>query len=117
MFGDWAMIIVFGIWAKVLTGSNADAGLVFFVFALASLVAPLGALLVDRVHKQPLIAGAGGNRRVRAHRPVGALRCRRRGDWLLCVLGTWNPSIRNAPSLRELDDLPMRPSASPVEAR
>ena len=80
MFGDWAMIIVFGIWAKVLTGSNADAGLVFFVFALASLVAPLGALLVDRVHKQPLIAGAGGNRRVRAHRPVGALRCRRRGD-------------------------------------
>jgi MFS family permease len=55
MFGDWAMIIVFGIWAKVLTGSNADAGLVFFVFALASLVAPLGGLLVDRVHKRPLM--------------------------------------------------------------
>ena len=27
---------------------------------------------------------------------------------LLCVLGTWNPSIRNAPSLRDLDDLPTR---------
>jgi MFS family permease len=55
MFGDWAMIIVLGIWAKVLTGSNAQAGLVFFVFALASLAAPFGGLLVDRVHKRPLM--------------------------------------------------------------
>ena len=55
MFGDWAMIIVLGIWAKVLTGSNAQAGLVFFVFALASLAAPAGGLLVDRVHKRPLM--------------------------------------------------------------
>jgi MFS family permease len=49
------MIIVLGIWAKVLTGSNAQAGLVFFVFALASLAAPFGGLLVDRVHKRPLM--------------------------------------------------------------
>jgi MFS family permease len=35
---------------------------------------------------------------------------------LLCVLGTLNPSIRNAPSLKDLDDLPVRPSASPAEA-
>jgi MFS family permease len=55
MFGDWAMIIVLGIWAKVLTGSNAQAGLVFFVFALAGLIAPLGGLVVDRVHKRPLM--------------------------------------------------------------
>ncbi|MDX6470960.1 MAG: hypothetical protein QOF75_2763 [Gaiellaceae bacterium] len=55
MFGDWAMIIVLGIWAKVLTGSNAQAGLVFFVFALASLAAPFGGLLVDRVQKRPLM--------------------------------------------------------------
>jgi MFS family permease len=55
MFGDWAMIMVLGIWAKVLTGSNAQAGLVFFVFAIASLAAPLGGLLVDRVHKRPLM--------------------------------------------------------------
>ncbi|MDX6486208.1 MAG: hypothetical protein QOF43_1361 [Gaiellaceae bacterium] len=55
MFGDWAMIIVLGIWAKVLTGSNAQAGLVFFVFALASLAAPFGGLLVDRVSKRPLM--------------------------------------------------------------
>jgi MFS family permease len=55
MFGDWAMIIVLGIWAKVLTGSNAQAGLVFFAFALAGLVAPLGGLVVDRVRKRPLM--------------------------------------------------------------
>jgi MFS family permease len=55
MFGDWAMIIVLGIWAKVLTGSNAQAGLVFFVFALAGLAAPLGGLVVDRVRKRPLM--------------------------------------------------------------
>ncbi|HEV7133970.1 MAG TPA: MFS transporter [Gaiellaceae bacterium] len=55
MFGDWAMIIVLAIWAKVLTGSNAQAGLVFFAFALASLFAPLGGLVVDRVRKRPLM--------------------------------------------------------------
>ena len=69
MFGDWAMIIVLGIWAKVLTGSNAQAGLVFFVFALASLAAPFGGLLVDRVHKRPLMIAthvAHGRRRLPA---------------------------------------------------
>ena len=55
MFGDWMMIIVLGIWAKTLTGSNSAAGLVFFVFALASFVAPLGGLLVDRLPKRPLM--------------------------------------------------------------
>jgi MFS family permease len=55
MFGDWAMIIVLGIWAKVLTGSNSAAGLVFFVFALASLAAPLGGLVVDRLPKRRLM--------------------------------------------------------------
>ena len=55
MFGDWAMIFVLGIWAKVLTGSNSGAGLVFFVFAVASLVAPIGGLVVDRLRKRPLM--------------------------------------------------------------
>jgi Na+/melibiose symporter-like transporter len=55
MFGDWAMIIVLGIWAKVLTDSNSAAGLVFFVFALASLAAPIGGLVVDRMPKKPLM--------------------------------------------------------------
>jgi MFS family permease len=55
MFGDWAMIMVLGIWTKVLTDSNSAAGLVFFVFALAGLVAPLGGLVVDRMPKRPLM--------------------------------------------------------------
>lgn len=55
MFGDWAMVIVLGIWAKVLTGSNAAAGLVFFVLALAGLAAPLGGVVVDRLPKRRLM--------------------------------------------------------------
>ena len=37
VFGDWAMFIVLGVWAKDLTGSNSAAGLVFFALALPSL--------------------------------------------------------------------------------
>lgn len=55
MFGDWMMIIVLGIWMKVLTQSNGAAGLVFFVFAAASLAAPVGGLLVDRLPKRPIM--------------------------------------------------------------
>ena len=40
---------------KTLTGSSSAAGLVFFVFALASLAAPLGGLVVDRLPKRPLM--------------------------------------------------------------
>ncbi len=36
---------------------------------------------------------------------------------LLAVLGTWNPSIRNAPSLSDLDDLPRRSRAARACAR
>jgi MFS family permease len=57
MFGDWMMFIALAIWAKVLTGSSSAAGLVFFVLALAGLVAPLGGLVVDRVRKRPLMIG------------------------------------------------------------
>ena len=55
MFGDWMMIIVLAIWMKTLTGSSSAAGLVFFVFALASLAAPLGGLVVDRLPKRRLM--------------------------------------------------------------
>jgi MFS family permease len=55
MFGDWMMFFALAIWAKQLTGSSSAAGLVFFVLALASLAAPLGGLLVDRVAKRPLM--------------------------------------------------------------
>jgi MFS family permease len=55
MFGDWMMIIVLGIWAKTLTGSNGAAGFVFFVFAVTGLVSPLGGLVVDRLPKRRLM--------------------------------------------------------------
>jgi MFS family permease len=55
LFGDRAMYLVLGIWVKTLTGSNAQAGLVFFVLALPSLVGPALGLVVDRVRKRPLM--------------------------------------------------------------
>jgi len=54
-FGDWAMLIVLAVWMKTLTGSNALAGVTFFVFAAGSLLAPLGGLLADRVRRRPLM--------------------------------------------------------------
>src|SRR6266536_353447 len=57
MFGDSAMFLVLGIWAKDLTHSNSAAGLVFFVLVLPSLFAPLAGLVVDRVRKRPLLIG------------------------------------------------------------
>jgi MFS family permease len=55
MFGDWALVIVLGIWAKSLTGSSAQAGLIFFTFAAAALLAPLGGYVADRVKRRPLM--------------------------------------------------------------
>ena len=54
-FGDTAMFLVLGIWAKALTGSNSAAGLVFFVIVAPSLVSPLAGLFVDRVPRRPLL--------------------------------------------------------------
>jgi MFS family permease len=55
MFGDWAMIIALGIWARELTGSNAEAGLVFLCFGVTGMIAPVGGLVVDRLPKRPLM--------------------------------------------------------------
>jgi Major Facilitator Superfamily len=49
---------VLGIWAKDLTGSNAGAGLVFFVLTLPSFLAPIAGLWVDRLKRRPLLIGA-----------------------------------------------------------
>jgi MFS family permease len=54
-FGDWALLIVLAVWVKSLTGSSAQAGLTFFVFALGALGAPLGGLVADRVRRRPLM--------------------------------------------------------------
>jgi MFS family permease len=52
VFGDWAMFIVLGVWAKDLTGSNAAAGLVFFALSVPSLFSPLAGLVVDRISRR-----------------------------------------------------------------
>jgi len=67
MFGDWAMIIALGIWARVLTGSNAEAGLVFLFFGVTGMIAPLGGLVVDRLPKRPLM--------VATHLALAAVMC------------------------------------------
>jgi MFS family permease len=84
MFGDWALVLVLGIWAKSLTGSSAEAGLVFFTFAAASLLAPLGGYVADRVRRRPLM--------IWTHVAIGLvilslLAVHDRGDlWLLYVV-------------------------------
>jgi hypothetical protein len=66
---------------KTLTGSSSAAGLVFFVFALASLAAPLGGLVVDRLPKRRLM--------IVTHVALAAVMCLllfvhdRSGVWLL----------------------------------
>jgi MFS family permease len=60
MFGDSAMFLVLGIWAKDLTGSNSAAGLVFFVLVLPQLFSPFAGLFVDRLRKRPLLIAVNG---------------------------------------------------------
>jgi MFS family permease len=58
MFGDSAMFLVLGIWAKTLTGSSAAAGFVFFTYGAGALLGPLGGFVADRVHRRRLMIGA-----------------------------------------------------------
>jgi MFS family permease len=64
LFGDTAMFLAMGIWVKVLSGSNGEAGLVFFAFGVAALLSPVAGMIVDRLPRRPLLfwsnlAGAG----------------------------------------------------------
>ena len=55
LFGDTAMWLALGVWAKTLTGSSAAAGMVMFFIAAPSLLSPLSGLLVDRVRRRRLL--------------------------------------------------------------
>jgi MFS family permease len=55
LFGDSALLLVLAIWVRELTGSAGRAGLVFFVFALGTLLGPLTGVVVDRVRRRPLL--------------------------------------------------------------
>jgi MFS family permease len=54
-FGDTALYLSLGIWAKDLTGSNAAAGGVFLALTVPVLFGPLAGALVDRVRRRPLL--------------------------------------------------------------
>lgn len=47
-FGDYALLLALGVWAKDLTGSSSAAGAVFLAFVLPALAAPAFGLVVDR---------------------------------------------------------------------
>ena len=49
------MWLALGVWAKMLTGSSAAAGMVIFFIAAPALLSPLSGLLVDRVPRRPLL--------------------------------------------------------------
>ena len=57
-FGDSALYLSLGIWAKDLTGSNAAAGAIFLAQGLPCLASPLAGQLADRARKRPLLIGA-----------------------------------------------------------
>jgi MFS family permease len=55
VFGDTALWLALGVWAKMLTGSSAAAGMVMFFLAAPQLLSPLSGLLADRVRRRPLL--------------------------------------------------------------
>jgi MFS family permease len=54
-FGDYAMFLALAVWVKVLTGSNAKAGLAILPFALPSLVGPALGVYVDRFPRRRIM--------------------------------------------------------------
>jgi len=54
-FGDYAMFLALAIWVKVLTGSNAKAGLAILPFVLPSLVGPALGVFVDRFPRRRIM--------------------------------------------------------------
>lgn len=58
LFGDVALWLAMGVWVKELTGSSADAGLTFFFFGIATVLAPLAGMVVDRLRRRPVLIWA-----------------------------------------------------------
>jgi MFS family permease len=57
-FGDTALYLTLGIWAKSLTHSNAAAGGVFLALGIPAMFGPLAGHLADMLPRRPLLIGA-----------------------------------------------------------
>src|SRR5256885_6449989 len=55
LFGDLALIIVLGVWAKSLTGSVGAGGAVFFAMIAPTLVSPLLGAVIDRFPRRQVL--------------------------------------------------------------
>ena len=55
VFGDSALWLALGVWAKQLTGSSGAAGMVMFCLAAPQMISPVCGLVVDRVRRRPLL--------------------------------------------------------------
>ncbi|MCS3429566.1 MFS transporter [Klebsiella sp. BIGb0407] len=55
VIADTSVYIVFALWAKQLTGSTSDAGLVLFCFIIPSLIAPLTGNAIDSLKKDSIM--------------------------------------------------------------
>ena len=83
-FGDSALYLTLGIWAKTLTGSNAAAGGVFLALALPTLFAPLAGHLADRVRRKTLLITVNATTALVV---LSLLAVRSRGElWLIYVV-------------------------------
>ncbi|WP_131737543.1 MFS transporter [Actinomadura roseirufa] len=58
IIGSSSLWLAVGIWVRVITGSNAQAGLVFFAFMAGTLMGPLWGHLIDRVPRRPILVTA-----------------------------------------------------------
>lgn len=54
-FGDHAMFLVFAVWVKELTGSDAAAGLTFLPFAATAILGPALGVFVDRFPRRRIL--------------------------------------------------------------
>ena len=80
VFGDSALWLALGVWAKMLTGSSAAAGMVIFFLAAPQLLSPLSGLLADRVRRRPLLIAANLAHGGRSAAAAARARPRRRLD-------------------------------------
>src|SRR5919199_268909 len=55
LFGDLALILVLGVWAKDLTGSVSAGGAVFFAMIAPALVSPLLGCVIDRFPRRRVL--------------------------------------------------------------